>query len=172
MCDCILLMIVRSWLVPPPMHLTPGMEGNSELRSAGDNHAAGFVIGLFGWKLLSQWAIKHSGFTNDSGQLLGGKHIELTNTWQASTESSHIHYAFPKTKCLDDYSQQHEISTQPFIHEYDPCNNKINKTPKWDTQPLQKKSKLSPIHPPSKVPEKYPLTMWILNQLSSQCIPS
>jgi len=35
-----------------------------------------------------------------------------------------------------------------------------------------KNSKLSPIRPPSKVPEKYPPTTQILKQPSSQCIPS
>jgi hypothetical protein len=37
----ILSMIHGSWLVPPTSLPTPWMDGNSELRMAGDKHAAG-----------------------------------------------------------------------------------------------------------------------------------
>jgi hypothetical protein len=42
----ILSTIEGSRLVPPPTIPTPGMEGNSELRIAGDKHAAGLLIGI------------------------------------------------------------------------------------------------------------------------------
>jgi len=42
----ILSMIEGSWLVPPPTLPTPWMDGNSELRMAGDKHAAGLLIGF------------------------------------------------------------------------------------------------------------------------------
>jgi hypothetical protein len=39
----ILSTIQESWLVPPPAPPTPWMDGNSELRMAGDKHAAGLL---------------------------------------------------------------------------------------------------------------------------------
>jgi len=57
------------------------------------------------------------------------------------------------------------------MHKCDCCNNQINQKPKTDPKPVQKNSKLSLIHRPSKVPQKYPPAMQILVQLCSQCIP-
>jgi hypothetical protein len=42
----ILLTIQGSWLVLPPKLPTPWMDGHSELRLAGDKHAAGLLIGF------------------------------------------------------------------------------------------------------------------------------
>jgi hypothetical protein len=42
----ILSTIQGSLLVLPPKHPTPWMEGNSELRMAGDKYVAGLVIGF------------------------------------------------------------------------------------------------------------------------------
>jgi hypothetical protein len=42
----ILLTILGSWLVPPSTLPTPWMDGNSELKMAGDKHAAGLWIGF------------------------------------------------------------------------------------------------------------------------------
>jgi len=46
MCLFILPMILESWLDQPPTLPTPGMDGNSELKMAGDKHAAGLLIGF------------------------------------------------------------------------------------------------------------------------------
>jgi len=42
----ILSTIQGSWLVPPATVPTPWMDGNSELRMAGNNHAAMFLMGF------------------------------------------------------------------------------------------------------------------------------
>jgi len=42
----ILSTILGSWLVPQPTLPTPWMDGISELRMAGDMHAAGLLIGF------------------------------------------------------------------------------------------------------------------------------
>jgi hypothetical protein len=67
MCLFILSTIQGSWLVPPPTLPTPWMDGNSELRMAGDKHAAGLMIAFFWQKSLSQRAKKRSRFTNHPG---------------------------------------------------------------------------------------------------------
>ena len=46
MCLFILSTILGSWLVPPPMLPTPWMDGNSELRMAGDKHTTELLIGF------------------------------------------------------------------------------------------------------------------------------
>jgi len=43
----ILSTIQGSWFVPPLTLPATWMDGNTELRMAGDNHAAGLVIGFF-----------------------------------------------------------------------------------------------------------------------------
>jgi hypothetical protein len=43
----ILSTILGSWLVPSPALPTPWMDGNSELKMAGDKLAAGLLIGFF-----------------------------------------------------------------------------------------------------------------------------
>jgi len=63
----ILSTIQGSWLVPPTTLPTPLMDGNSELRMAGDKYAAVLLIGFFGRKALSRRAKKRSRFTNHSG---------------------------------------------------------------------------------------------------------
>jgi len=63
----ILSMIQGSWHVPPPTLPTPWTDGHSELRMAGDKHAAGLLIGFLLRKSLSQQAENHSRFTNHSG---------------------------------------------------------------------------------------------------------
>jgi hypothetical protein len=42
----ILSTIQGSWLDPPPTLPTPWIDGNLELRMAGDKHAAGLLIGF------------------------------------------------------------------------------------------------------------------------------
>jgi hypothetical protein len=63
----ILATIDGSLLVLPPTHPTSWMDGNSELRMAGDKHAAWLLIGFLRRKSLSQQAKKHLHFTNHSG---------------------------------------------------------------------------------------------------------
>jgi hypothetical protein len=42
----ILSMIQGSWIVPPPNLPTAWIDGNSELRMAGDKHAVGLILGF------------------------------------------------------------------------------------------------------------------------------
>jgi len=67
MCLFILSTIPGSWLVSPPTLPTPWLDGNSELRMAGDQPAAQLLIGFLWQKLLSQRAKKRLHFTNHSG---------------------------------------------------------------------------------------------------------
>jgi len=105
---------------------------------AGDIHATGLLIGFFWRKSLLQRGKMRWCFTKHSGYLLLHKDTELPITWQPCMESYRCHYAFPKNKCLNDYSQHCELSTQPFMHENEWGNDIINKHQK-ETQNLTKK---------------------------------
>jgi len=67
MCLFILLMIVGSWLLPPPKLPTPWMDGNLYIRMVGDRHPAGLLIGFLSGTSLSQRAKKLSHFINHLG---------------------------------------------------------------------------------------------------------
>jgi len=70
---CILSMMVGLWLVPPLTLATTWMDGNMELKMAGDKHPPVLLIGFFGGKSLSQRAKKYLQFTKCLGCLLLGK---------------------------------------------------------------------------------------------------
>jgi hypothetical protein len=69
----ILSTIQVSCLVLPPTFQTPWMHGNTELRMAGDKHAAGLLIAFLSRETFSQRAQNLSSFTNHSGKLWLGK---------------------------------------------------------------------------------------------------
>jgi len=63
----ILSMILGPFLLLPPMLPTPWVDGNLELRMAGDKRAAVLLIGFLCQKSLLQQAGKSLHFTNHSG---------------------------------------------------------------------------------------------------------
>jgi len=94
---------------------------------------------------------------------------EFHDSHKRSSIAATVH--FPETKVS---TINPNIQNSPHSPKW---RNMTNVIIKWtknqkETQSLHKKSNLSPICPPSKVPEKYPATIWIVEKLSSQCIPS
>ena len=148
------------------------MDGNSELRIECDMHATQLMITFLRRIKWSQRSNNHSHFTNHSHYLRLGEFPEPPITGLLYRESDRCHYAIATNQCLHDWSQYYELSTQPFIHEYQWCHNKINTTTKRDPIPHQNTPYYHPsVHHP-QCHKKYTPTMQIVEQLSRQGIPS
>jgi len=79
-----------------------------------------------------------------------GQKYRTTNYMIAICGVLSLQLCLSQKEASQDSSEHWELLTQPYMHEYDLCNIKINNTPKRDPNPLWKIPNFHPSIPNSK----------------------